>query len=71
MKTIDFIQKNILDLEINEKFDFIISDAVIALNKFSSPVEWSGPIVMTTYLAAQFLLVKGYKEFINGLKTSN
>ena len=50
---------------------FIISDAVIALNKFSSPVEWSGPIVMTTYLAAQFLLVKAYKEFINGLKTSN
>ena len=26
---IDFIQKNILDLEINEKFDFIVSDAVL------------------------------------------
>ena len=26
---VDFIQKNILDLEINEKFDFIVSDAVL------------------------------------------
>ncbi len=47
---------------------FIISDSVIALNKFSSPVEWSGPIVMTTYLAAQYFLVLGYMKFINGLK---
>lgn len=49
-------------------FLFIISDSVIALNKFRGPVEFSGPIVMITYLAAQFLLVEGFRKFILGLK---
>lgn len=47
---------------------FILSDSVIALNKFRGPVELSGPIVMSTYLTAQFLLVEGYRRFITGLK---
>lgn len=47
---------------------FILSDSVIAFNKFVSPVELSGPIVMLTYLSAQFLLVEGYRRFIISLK---
>jgi len=49
---------------------FIFSDSVIALNKFRGPVELSGPIVMSSYLAAQFLLVEGFRKFILGLKNS-
>ena len=47
---------------------FIASDSVIGLNRFSGPVEYAGPIVMSTYLLAQYLLVKGYTTFIEGLK---
>lgn len=47
---------------------FILSDSVIAFNKFVSPIELSGPIVMLTYISAQFLLVEGYRRFIISLK---
>ena len=47
---------------------FIISDSVIGLNRFAGPVEYAGPIVMSTYLLAQYLLVRGYTAFIEGLK---
>ena len=48
---------------------FIMSDSVIGLNRFAGPVEHAGPIVMSTYLLAQYLLVKGYTAFIEGLKS--
>lgn len=38
---------------------FVISDSVIAINKFLQPVLFDGLIVMSTYMAAQFLIVKG------------
>lgn len=38
---------------------FVISDSVIAINKFLQPVPFDGQIVMSTYMAAQFLIVKG------------
>lgn len=47
---------------------FILSDSVIAYNKFVNSIEYSGPLVMSTYIAAQFLLVEGYRRFIVGLK---
>ena len=47
---------------------FIISDSVIGLNRFAGPVDFAGPIVMSTYLLAQYLLVRGYRAFIEGLK---
>jgi len=49
---------------------FILSDSVIAYNKFVAGLEWSGPIVMSTYLAAQYLLVRGYMRFIESLKAA-
>lgn len=38
---------------------FIISDSLIAINKFAFPIPLSGLWVMTTYIAAQYLIVEG------------
>jgi len=39
---------------------FVISDSVIALNKFSIKFESSETIIMSTYIVAQYLIVAGY-----------
>jgi uncharacterized membrane protein YhhN len=39
---------------------FVISDSTIAVNKFSHPFESSGIVIMSTYIAAQYLIVAGY-----------
>ena len=36
---------------------FMISDATIAVNKFITPFEWSGPFIWITYMFAQYALV--------------
>ncbi len=38
---------------------FVISDSLIAVGKFGYPFRFSGVAVMTTYIAAQFLIVTG------------
>ncbi len=38
---------------------FMISDSVIALNKFLTPIENAGFIIMSTYSVAQLLIVRG------------
>lgn len=38
---------------------FIISDSLIAINKFSSPVPLSNILIMSTYAIAQYLIVLG------------
>jgi uncharacterized membrane protein YhhN len=38
---------------------FMISDATIAVNKFLAPVNNAGVIIMSTYCAAQFLIIDG------------
>ncbi len=38
---------------------FIMSDAMIAINKFMSPLFQARLLIMATYIAAQFLIVKG------------
>lgn len=38
---------------------FVLSDSLIALNKFSFPIYWSGVWIMTTYCLAQYLIVVG------------
>jgi len=48
---------------------FVISDSLIAVNKFGYPFRFSGVAVMTTYIAAQYLIVTGVlkqseKEFV-------
>lgn len=39
---------------------FIISDSVLAVNKFVQPVSLSTLIIMGTYIAAQWLIITGY-----------
>jgi uncharacterized membrane protein YhhN len=38
---------------------FMISDSVLAVNKFLEPVSHSGIWIMSTYISAQFLIVEG------------
>jgi uncharacterized membrane protein YhhN len=43
---------------------FVISDSAIAINKFTYHFEYSGQVVMSTYIIAQFFIVIGYiKQF--------
>ncbi len=39
---------------------FVISDSLIAINKFSHPFRSSGLLIMTTYILAQFLIISGF-----------
>lgn len=40
-------------------FIFIISDSILAINKFSFDIPWGGFWVMATYATAQFLIIYG------------
>ncbi|WP_240041043.1 lysoplasmalogenase [Paenibacillus ginsengarvi] len=39
---------------------FVASDSILAWNKFVSDVAYSGPLIMTTYYAAQFLIASSF-----------
>ena len=41
---------------------FMISDSILAMNKFLQPVYHAGVWIMLTYLAGQFLIVRGFIE---------
>jgi uncharacterized membrane protein YhhN len=43
---------------------FIISDSVLAVNKFYKPFEWGSVITMITYAFAQLLIVIGVIKYI-------
>ncbi len=38
---------------------FIVSDSILAINKFHNPKEIFGFLIMLTYIVAQFLIYKG------------
>jgi uncharacterized membrane protein YhhN len=38
---------------------FMVSDSLLALNKFLNPVAGAGFVIMLTYIAAQYLIVNG------------
>lgn len=40
---------------------FVISDSILAWNKFISPIGYSGILVMTTYYSAQFFIAHSFK----------
>lgn len=44
---------------------FVVSDSVLAINKFHQPYPWGGWAIMITYVLAQWLLVKGLTRYIN------
>jgi uncharacterized membrane protein YhhN len=39
---------------------FVISDSLLAVNKFYQPFAYAGVLIMLTYCAAQFFIVTGY-----------
>lgn len=43
---------------------FMISDSVLAINKFLAPVDNAGLYIMSTYMAAQFLIVRGILKHV-------
>ncbi len=38
---------------------FVLSDTMIALNKFLAPIPYEGILIMTTYISAQYLIMRG------------
>ena len=41
---------------------FVLSDSLLAINKFYQPFAYAGVFIMLTYCAAQYLIVRGYIE---------
>lgn len=41
---------------------FLISDAILACNKFVNPISYAGTWIMATYMIAQYLIVMGAVE---------
>jgi uncharacterized membrane protein YhhN len=44
---------------IGGSFLFVMSDSLLAVNKFLRPIPFSGFLVMSTYVAAQWLIIRG------------
>jgi uncharacterized membrane protein YhhN len=59
---IDKVNKKSFWLVLAGAILFVISDSAIAFNKFSYKFEYSGVLIMSTYITAQYLIVKGYIE---------
>jgi uncharacterized membrane protein YhhN len=38
---------------------FMASDSILAINKFHTPFELAGPVIMLTYILGQYLIVEG------------
>lgn len=43
---------------------FVVSDSILAINKFYKPYAWASWAIMLTYLLAQWMLVKGTIRYI-------
>lgn len=41
---------------------FVMSDSLLAINKFYQPFSYAGAFIMITYCAAQYFIVRGYIE---------
>lgn len=46
---------------------FVISDSVLAVNKFYQPFDGAGVVIMLTYGLAQLFIVKGAVHYINSV----
>jgi uncharacterized membrane protein YhhN len=44
---------------------FVVSDSLLAINKFYQPIAFSGILVMLTYASAQMLIVIGIINYLN------
>jgi len=43
----------------NAELLFLLSDSMIAFNKFNSDIPLAGFLIMITYIAAQYLIMRG------------
>jgi uncharacterized membrane protein YhhN len=59
---IDKVKKKSFWLVLAGAILFVISDSAIAINKFSYHFEYSGIVIMSAYIVAQYLIVTGYIE---------
>lgn len=41
---------------------FMLSDSLIAINKFLAPFAWAGLAIMVTYILAQYLIIQGLMD---------
>ena len=41
---------------------FVLSDSLLAINKFYQPIPYAGVFIMLTYCAAQYLIVRGFMK---------
>ncbi|MEI9918020.1 MAG: lysoplasmalogenase [Bacteroidota bacterium] len=41
---------------------FMVSDSILAINRFLGAIEMGGVLIMLTYIAAQFLIVEGLRQ---------
>ncbi len=48
---------------ISGAFLFVISDSLLAINKFYTPFAFAGLAIMSTYALAQFLIITGVTKF--------
>ena len=44
---------------------FMLSDSLLAVNKFLSPIPYSGVLIMVPYIVAQFMIMKGSIAQVN------
>jgi uncharacterized membrane protein YhhN len=49
---------------------FILSDSLLAINKFRSSFAYAGPAIMFTYCLAQYLLVRGSARHLETISTT-
>jgi uncharacterized membrane protein YhhN len=47
---------------------FMISDSLIAINKFQSEIDYSSFLIMATYIAAQWFIVEGFGSYLGDIK---
>ncbi|MBC7949905.1 MAG: lysoplasmalogenase [Chitinophagaceae bacterium] len=57
--------KNIGRLLMTGALLFVISDSILAIDKFYRPFEMASILIMLTYAAAQFIIVEGAARYIN------
>ncbi|MEO6167033.1 MAG: lysoplasmalogenase [Chitinophagales bacterium] len=50
---------------------FMVSDSLLAINKFAHPIPMAGFFIMLTYIAAQYLIVKGSVQQIETEKVKS
>jgi uncharacterized membrane protein YhhN len=65
------VQKQSYYLVLSGAICFVLSDSLIAVNKFSVHFAFSGIAIMVTYIAAQYLIVTGFLSQPGIVKTDN